>query len=784
MLLKKFVVQIMKATYARLFLRRVIEFWAAAAVFTLANSSPALTISSGPSFSTAPNAPLGGRLQLTTDEYSRLSVSVNDGTTTWDRNFYDYDTSHSVPLLGFKPGRTNVITVTVYDRYGNEATGAQPLVFITDPLPRDFPKIAVLKSEPDKMEPGYTLFRVALNANRLSYLTVMDNSGQVVWYSGITTTVDVRQLDNGDLFVPLTTRFAEINMLGDTVHSWVVPTTLPINIHDGVPTDHGTILYLSTATRVVTNFPSSTTVSNAPRHTASISYEKVVEISATNAALLNVWSPIDMLDPTRITYLTFHFGTSWDSEHANAIIEDQRDNSLIISMRHQNAVIKFSRATGQLEWILGPPANWGPEWQKYLLTPVGTPFEWQYGQHSPIITPQGTLMLYDDGNFRASPFDPGVPDANNYSRAVEYDIDQKNMKITQVWDYGRTNAGRLYTDKVGNAEPLPKTRNVLIDFGSVKYVNGTPPSPYGPNATIARIQEVTYGSNPQVVFDVALSEYDNLLTSFRDCFVYRSHRIPDLYPVLTPTRAVADLIRALHDLDLPSGRSLIASLGDAVTAIGERNPDAAIDRLRTFQFLTSVTPVAPDMATQFVYEAQGIIDALSAGKASYATERFTGEFPVFSPTHAVADLIDAVGDSDIHLDRALIASLSTALVSIGENDADAAVRQLQTFQLLVQVARPDAGLADQFNNQAQRIIDAMSQGPGPGHRHLKMNFKGGRPCLDFSGDETNTYSVEASTDLVHWINIGAARPTGGGNFEFEDHNSDKFPTRYYRVVTP
>ena len=97
----------------------------------------------------------------------------------------------------------------------------------------------------------------------------------------------------------------------------------------------------------------------------------------------------------------------YDNEHANAILEDPRDNSIVVSIRHQDAVIKFTR-NGQLKWILGPHANWGAQWQKYLLTPVGTPFEWQYAQHAPELTPQGTLLVYDDGNYRASPFERGT----------------------------------------------------------------------------------------------------------------------------------------------------------------------------------------------------------------------------------------------------------------------------------------------------------------------------------------------------------------------------------------
>ena len=169
----------------------------------------------------------------------------------------------------------------------------------------------------------------------------------------------------------------------------------------------------------------------------------MVEISATNAAVLNTWSPINELDPRRISYLivTTPAGHGTPSTR-NAVIEDPSDDSLIVSMRMQNAVIKFSRATGQLRWILGPPANWGPAWQPYLLTPVGDPFVWQYAQHAPILTPQGTLILFDNGNYRASPFDPTVPDSNNYSRAVEYSINEQTMEVSQVWDYGQNQRGR------------------------------------------------------------------------------------------------------------------------------------------------------------------------------------------------------------------------------------------------------------------------------------------------------------------------------------------------------
>jgi len=556
------------ALSSRPFLRSAMVFSLAAAVLGISFCSHAATILSWPTFTKATNAPLAGVLQLTTLEDTRVSVSVNDGYGSWQRNFYDFSTTHSVPLLGFKPNRTNEITVTVYDRPRNQFTDAYPLSFITDPLPTNFPIITLLQAAPAEMEPGYTLFRVGVHNETYWYGVIVDSSGQVVWYSAVPSTADLRRLDNGDLFMPWTNSFVEMNLLGQTVNSWVVPTNLPINLHDGVPTDHGTILYLSDAVEVVSNYPTSMTVSNAARKTANVRYQNVVELSATNASVLNIWSPINELDPSRISYSIVFSSGSWDSEHSNAVIEDPSDNSLIVSMCMQNAVIKFSRDTGQLRWILGPPANWGPAWQPYLLTPVGAPFVWQYAQHAPILTPQGTLILHDDGDYRASPFAPSMAASNSYSRGVEYRINEETMEVSQVWDYGRTNVAQLlYSDHEGNAEPLPQTGNVLNDFAAVSYSNGVAPSAFGPTATMARITEVTHDAVPQIVFDLAISMYANTNTPYKDCSVYRSHRIPDLYA--HPAIPVADL-SVTCDSGLPF---LQFSADDARTYVVEASTD-------------------------------------------------------------------------------------------------------------------------------------------------------------------------------------------------------------------
>ncbi len=539
-------------------------------------SSPAVALLSGPTFTQSTNALLAGLLSVTTDVDSRVSVSVSDGVASWTRNFHDFSRTHAVPLAGFKPGRTNQIVVTVSDLSQNAHTTSPPLVFVTPPLPADFPHSVVLHSEPDKMEPGYNLFIVQNRTAKTAYATIMDNLGEVVWYHPVPSQdVDVRQLGNGNLFIEEqkpANRFLEINLLGEVVNTWSAPTQYPVNNHEGLVTDHGTILYLSDVSRVVSNFPSSGTDPQAPLVTATVDDNPVVELSATNGALLNAWAPIDLLDPTRVTYLTYTFQTSFgvDNEHANAVIEDKSDNSIIVSVRTQNAVFKFLRSTGQLKWILGPHANWAARFQPYLLNPVGTPFEWNYAQHAPELTPQHTLLLYDDGNFRASPFAPPVADQNNYSRAVEYNINESTMEISQVWDSSRASGDRIYTPAVGDADWLGKSGNILITYGLVSYVNGVHPSLYSTNATMARIIEMTHDQIPHVVFDISFFDANNTQPTFMGYLCYRSDRIPDLYA--HPLMPVQDLT-----VTLSSGGPLLRFSADSTRSY---TMDASTDQMQ------------------------------------------------------------------------------------------------------------------------------------------------------------------------------------------------------------
>ncbi|HUJ73924.1 MAG TPA: aryl-sulfate sulfotransferase, partial [bacterium] len=158
------------------------------------------------------------------------------------------------------------------------------------------------------------------------------------------------------------------------------------------------------------------------------------------------------------------------------------------------------------------------------LTPVNFT-GWQYGQHAPMITSQGDILLYDDGNFRAQPPNATTADSANYSRAVQYHVDQQAMTVSQVWDFGSpsTVAQTLYTGFLGDADEMPQTGNVLTTFGAISYIGGQ-----ATNNLVARVIEST--KSGQVVFQLNLGVDSSDPAQQQRLTDYRADRIPTLNP--------------------------------------------------------------------------------------------------------------------------------------------------------------------------------------------------------------------------------------------------------------
>ena len=101
-----------------------------------------------------------------------------------------------------------------------------------------------------------------------------------------------------------------------------------------------------------------------------------------------------------------------------------RDDSLLISFRMQDAIVKVDRKSGDILWILGDHAGWKQSLQPKLLTPKGE-MNWFYHQHMPQITKDGTLVLFDNRTWSAIPFAKPLPPALTWTRAIELKIDEE-----------------------------------------------------------------------------------------------------------------------------------------------------------------------------------------------------------------------------------------------------------------------------------------------------------------------------------------------------------------------
>ena len=192
-------------------------------------------------------------------------------------------------------------------------------------------------------------------------------------------------------------------------------------------------------------------------------------------------------------------GRNW--AHVNSVDYDPTDDSIIISSRHQSACIKIGRDK-KVKWILGAPKGWRSPWKEALLTPVSakgqklnctdvectdTDFDWTYTQHTAFRVDEKSdkrycmISVFDNGDARN--LDQPALASMKYSRAVIYKIDQKNMTVEQVWEYGKERGHDWYSPVTSLTRYEADKDSVMVysatagmDF-SLSGGSSTPPRP-------------------------------------------------------------------------------------------------------------------------------------------------------------------------------------------------------------------------------------------------------------------------------------------------------------------
>ncbi|MDR2342533.1 MAG: aryl-sulfate sulfotransferase [Campylobacteraceae bacterium] len=178
-------------------------------------------------------------------------------------------------------------------------------------------------------------------------------------------------------------------------------------------------------------------------------------------------------------------GRNW--AHVNSVNYDASDDSIIISSRHQSAVVKIGRDK-KVKWIIASPEGWSGELAKKVLTPVDSKgkkidcgengskcpgylndkggFDWSWTQHTAYVIPekskQGRLhvSVFDNGDSRGME-QPAIV-SMKYSRAVEYVVDEKKMTVQQVWEFGKERGFEWFSPITSVVEYMPKTDSMMI----------------------------------------------------------------------------------------------------------------------------------------------------------------------------------------------------------------------------------------------------------------------------------------------------------------------------------
>ena len=167
---------------------------------------------------------------------------------------------------------------------------------------------------------------------------------------------------------------------------------------------------------------------------------------------------------------------SWSEHdwfHNNAVWYDRRTNSLTLSGRHQDAVINIDFETGELNWIIGDPEGWPEDLvSRYFFTPAGGgDFDWQYEQHACMMLPDGDIMMFDNGHWRAKNKEQYRLNRDNFSRGVRYHIDTERMTIEQVWQFGKERKNDFFSSYISNVEYY-RDGYYLVHSGGMGYNHG------------------------------------------------------------------------------------------------------------------------------------------------------------------------------------------------------------------------------------------------------------------------------------------------------------------------
>ncbi len=517
------------------------------------------------------HAPLVARLHMKASDADVIRVRIEQNGDVWTITFPAADGGHL--LLGFHPDGVARATVQIAGQDG-AVTWPKAIAHRLRDVPAsplEMPPLQTRVSHPHRMAGRFTFLTVRRRAmGRITDMTAaqrkwlthwgmliaVDNQGRMRWMRKLDRrAAGIEHLASGNLFVHDTESCSrEIDVAGDVIRAWYAARRPQGPEDGGVPVDvrslhhqphqmpNGNFLALSAHARPVKDWPASVREPHKYRADREIVGDMVVEFTPEGEVVWS-WDSFDHLDPYRIGYdaldAYWHvrgFPGAADWTHGNGVAYDESDDSVLVSLRLQDCILKIDRKSGEIVWILGDHDGWPARLQGKLLTPIGENFRWPWHMHNPRVTSEGTIMLFDNGIYGARPGQERIPFHQSFSRGVEYRVDKDAMSVEQVWSSALTNADVMErTWAMGDAHRLEDTDTALVihsiamphgrdDIGmdeddrSLRYVSEFP--------SHARILEYNRKDIGDIVFDMTVRDANDLI----HWEVFSGVRVDSLYP--------------------------------------------------------------------------------------------------------------------------------------------------------------------------------------------------------------------------------------------------------------
>ncbi len=483
----------------------------------------------------APDSPLVFQAQqadVTTSHPARVTATLTDAAgATRTIAFPTVATTHTLPLVGFPAESSHTVVLCATDELAREAC-SEPLPFTVSAGPPTAPTVELLESDAGRFAAGWTLFPPFSDEGDLVLLA--DADGVVVWaFTAPRDWKSVTVTDHGTLTGIENTNLVEMDWLGRVVRRFrpssqtLDPGEIPMPLdnphHELIPLADGSIYTLDTTSRVVDGFPIDYDFSAFTD--ANVAEQVVVHLGG-DGTLLESWSLLDTLDPLRLGWSSLDLTIKGDLDwgHANAIAIDDVDDTLVISLRHQDTIVKLDPATGDVRWILANHDGWNPTFQPALLTPIGAPFAWPAHQHGPQLLEDGGILLFDNGNENHTTPYSDAAWMPQLSRVVQYRVDDVARTVAQLWDWRHPDG--LYSQALGNADLQVETGSVLATFSYLAKEDGVANGEIGRGRNSTRITEFDPVTE-DVVWD--LSVWDDAVESPGGWLVDRAVRVGSLY---------------------------------------------------------------------------------------------------------------------------------------------------------------------------------------------------------------------------------------------------------------